>query len=243
LVVVAGTVVAASLLPGSHIALGRRSTLLPGLRIAVVRVAALFGTGFNATGLVLATCATRQFVHELLHLTIHSIASTGTGSTTSVRTSAVAPVTASLAVRTITSHMACIATNTTNDVGSEVTLLRAVILAVSDLTTVLASLVLIVTESTVKGSELTELVALQFVLAFRDGGSRFNDIVHKLLSLVDLFFGIGHNQTVQIFFLVATVSGVRSALSFLDGTFASNGNLGAGFGFHLLQGVSTGSYE
>jgi hypothetical protein len=68
LVVVAGTVVAASLLPGSHIALGRRSTLLPGLRIAVVRVAALFGTGFNATGLVLATCATRQFVHELLEI-------------------------------------------------------------------------------------------------------------------------------------------------------------------------------
>jgi hypothetical protein len=72
LVVVAGTVVAASLLPGSHIALGRRSTLLPGLRIAVVRVAALFGTGFNATGFVLATRATRQFVHELLEIMLVS---------------------------------------------------------------------------------------------------------------------------------------------------------------------------
>jgi hypothetical protein len=68
-VVVPGTVVATSLLPGSHIALGRRSTLLPGLRIAVVRVAALFGTGFDATGLVFAaTSATRQFVHELLEI-------------------------------------------------------------------------------------------------------------------------------------------------------------------------------
>jgi hypothetical protein len=80
-----------------------------------------------------------------------------------------------------------IATNTTDDVGGEVALLGAVVLAVTDLTTyytvrnhekdkmgrgvltVLASLVLIVTKSTVEGSQLTELVALKFILTLRDG--------------------------------------------------------------------------
>jgi hypothetical protein len=37
--------------------------------------------------------------------------------------------------------------------------------------TVLASLVLVVTESTVKGGELTKLVALELVLTLRNGGS------------------------------------------------------------------------
>jgi hypothetical protein len=80
-----------------------------------------------------------------------------------------------------------IATNTTDDVGGEVALLGAVVLAVTNLTTccsvrnnekektggqiltVLASLVLIVTKSTVEGSQLTKLVALEFVLTLRDG--------------------------------------------------------------------------
>jgi hypothetical protein len=39
------------------------------------------------------------------------------------------------------------------------------------------------------------------------------------------------------------VSGIRSALALLDGAFASNGNLGSRLGFHLLEGVSTRSYE
>jgi len=70
---------------------------------------------------------------------------------------------------------------------------------------------------------------------------RFDDIVNQLLSFLDLFFGIGHDETVQIFFLVARVSGVRSTFSFLDGAFASDSNLGSRFSFHLLQGVSTRS--
>ena len=84
--------------------------------------------------------------------------------------------------------MASVATHTTDDVGGKVALLGAVVLAVTDLTTyrtvrnhpkrkktgwrvltVLASLVLIVTKSTVEGSQLTKLVALEFVLALRDG--------------------------------------------------------------------------
>lgn len=72
---------------------------------------------------------------------------------------------------------------------------------------------------------------------------RLDDIVNKLLGLVHLLLSIGHDQTVQIFFLVASVSGIRSALALLDGAFASNGNLGSRLGFHLLEGVSTRSYE
>ena len=96
----------------------------------------------------------------------------------------VAPVAASLAVGTIASHVSSIATDATDDVGSEVALLGAIVLAVSDLTTcrtvrnhilsdkrhirltVLASLVLIITQGTVESSQLTKLVALEFVLAF-----------------------------------------------------------------------------
>lgn len=70
-----------------------------------------------------------------LHLTVHSIASTATTRALSVRTGTVAPVAASLAVGTIAGHMAGITTNATDDVGGEVALLRAVILAMSDLTT------------------------------------------------------------------------------------------------------------
>jgi hypothetical protein len=215
--------------------------LLPGLHITVVGTTAT-GTGFNATGLVFARRTTRQFVHQLLHLAIHGITSANSTIATPVRAS-VAPVTASLAIRTIAGHVSSIATDTTNDVRSEVTLLGAVILAVSNLTTVLASLVLVVTKGTVKSGKLTELVALELVLAFRDRCGCFNDVVDKLFGLVNLFFGVRHNQTVQVFFLVATVSGVRSTLSFFDGAFASNGNLGTGLGLHLFQGVSTRSYE
>jgi hypothetical protein len=68
---------------------------------------------------------------------------------------------------------------------------------------------------------------------------RLNDIVDQLLGLVDLVFGVGHDQTVQVFFLVAGVGGVGSALSFLDGTLSSDGNLCARLCFHLFQGVAT----
>lgn len=70
---------------------------------------------------------------------------------------------------------------------------------------------------------------------------RLNNIVDQLLRLVNLLFRICHNQTVKVFFLVASVSGIRSTLSFLNGAFASNSNLGSGLSLHFLQGISTGS--
>jgi uncharacterized membrane protein len=208
----------------------------------------LIGTGFNATRWVLTGSASREFVHELLHLSIHGIASANSTriawSTTNAATVAtVAPVAASLAIGTITSHVTSIATNTTDDVGGEVALLGAVVLAVTNLTTVLASLVLIVTKSTVEGSQLTKLVALEFVLTLRDGCGRLNDVVNKLLGFVHLLLSISHDKAVEIFFLVASVSGIRSALALLDRALATNGNLGSRLGLHLLEGVSTRSYE
>jgi hypothetical protein len=62
-----------------------------------------------------------------------------------------------------------IATNATNDVCGEVALFGAVVLAVTNLTTVLTCLVLVITKGTVESCELTELVALELVLAFGDG--------------------------------------------------------------------------
>lgn len=88
------------------------------------------------------------------------------------RTSAVVtPAGSALPIRTIPRHVAGIATDTTDDASRIVLLLRAVVLAVTDLAAVLASLVLIVTKGTVEGSELTQLVAFELVLALGNGGS------------------------------------------------------------------------
>lgn len=67
--------------------------------------------------------------------------------------------------------MACITTNTTDDASSVILSLRAVVLAVTNLATVLASLVLVISEGTVESGEFSELVALELVLAFRDRSS------------------------------------------------------------------------
>lgn len=88
----------------------------------------------------------------------------------------VAPASTLLPVRTITSHMTSIATNTANDVGREVLLLRTVVLAVSYLSTVLTSLVFVVAEGTVQSSKFTKLVALELVLALRDRGSLYDSV-------------------------------------------------------------------
>lgn len=83
----------------------------------------------------------------------------------------IAPACTSLSVGAVAGHMAGIATHSADDASSKVLLLRAVVLAVSYLSTVLASLVLIVTQSSVQSGELTELVTLQFVLALGNGSS------------------------------------------------------------------------
>jgi hypothetical protein len=130
--------------------------------------------------------------------------------------------------------MARISTDTADNTGSEVLFLGAVVLAMSNLATVLAGLVLVVSQGTVERSELSKLVALEFVLTFRNRCSSLNNVMNKLLGLVDLLFGISHDKTVQVFFLVAGVSGIRPALALLDGALATNGNLGTRISLHLL---------
>jgi hypothetical protein len=160
---------------------------------------------------------------------INSIAtSVADAACSSVRRTIITPAGTSLPVRTVPGHVTSVATDTANDVSCVVLSLRAIPFAVPNLATVLASLVLIVTKSSVQGSKLSKLVALEFVLAFRDRGSLFtrsiiallailgsttyclNNIVNQLLSLVDLFFSICHDEAVKIFLLVAGVGSIRT---------------------------------
>lgn len=92
--------------------------------------------------------------------------------------------------------MASISANTADDVGGEVALLGAVVLSVANLTAVLTGLVLVISEGTVEGGKFSQLVSLELVLTFGDGGSGLDDIVHQLLGFVDLVFGVGHDQAV-----------------------------------------------
>ena len=68
-----------------------------------------------------------------LHLPIDGV-TTSNGPRTAAK-AVVTPIGAALAVRAVTSHVSGIATDTTDDVGSEVALLRTVVLAMTDLTT------------------------------------------------------------------------------------------------------------
>lgn len=63
--------------------------------------------------------------------------------------------------------MSSAATHTANDVSSEVTLLRTVVFAVTDATTILADLVFVVTKRTIECRQLAKLVALVVILALR----------------------------------------------------------------------------
>jgi len=139
--------------------------------------------------------------------------------------------------------VASITADTADDVGGVVLLLRAVILAMSNLAAVLAGLVFVITQSSVQGSKLTKLVTLELVLALGNGCGRFNDVVDQLLGLVHLFLGVGHDETVQVLFLVARMCSVRTALALLHGALSANGDFGARFRFHLLECVATRADE
>jgi hypothetical protein len=113
------------------------------------------------------TTTTTHLGHESIELVLGSVANATLGTVASDAV-VVAPRLADLAVGTIASHMSSLTTDTADDTSSEVLLLGTVVLAMTDLTTVLAGLVLVVSKGTVKSGKLTELVALEFVLAFRN---------------------------------------------------------------------------
>jgi hypothetical protein len=115
-----------------------------------------------------------------LHLTVNDITTTDSASCRSWSARhaswwrrSIAPVSTALSIRAIFSHVASITANTTDDVCCEVALLWTIVLAMADLTAVLTSLIFIVTESSVKSSKLTKLVALELILAFRNRGSLY----------------------------------------------------------------------
>ena len=60
--------------------------------------------------------------------------------------------------------MSSAATNTTDDAPSVVALARAVVLAMTDATTILVNLVFIVTEGSIEGRELAQSVSLVVAL-------------------------------------------------------------------------------
>ena len=67
--------------------------------------------------------------------------------------------------------MTCASADTADDVRCEVTLLGTVVLAMANITTVLADLVLVVAERTVKRGKLPKLVTFVIILAFGGGCS------------------------------------------------------------------------
>lgn len=67
---------------------------------------------------------------------------------------------------TITGHVAGTTADTADDVRGKVALFWTVVLPVTDTSTVLANLVLVVTERTVQSSKFTKLVALVIILTF-----------------------------------------------------------------------------
>jgi hypothetical protein len=62
--------------------------------------------------------------------------------------------------------MSSAAANTTNDVSSEVPLLRTVVFAMTHTATILADLVFVIAEGTVKSCEFAKLISFMIVLAF-----------------------------------------------------------------------------
>lgn len=113
---------------------------------------------------------------KYLVLSVHSISvtqSSGTRPSGGCAGPIVAPVLAALTIRTIASHMTGVTTHATDDVGGEITLLGTVVLAMTNLSTVLTTAVFIISQRSVEGGELSKLVALEFVLAFGDRSSLF----------------------------------------------------------------------
>lgn len=165
---------------------GSRATCRSTLPWFGVAVAVGARAGFDASG----SCSAAELRHELLVTLSISVARmltprffwTMTYLVVGVVFSAsadpslgpwaiIAPACTSLPIRTVAGHMACVATHSADDAGSKVLLLRAIVLAVSYLATILASLVFIITQGSVQSSELTELVTLQFVLALGNRSS------------------------------------------------------------------------
>lgn len=139
-------------------------------------------------------------------------------------------------------HMARTTTQSADDVGGVDALLRALPTTMALLTTVLAKLVLVVSEGTVKRGEFSELITLVVVLAFgcRRGG--LDDLVNKSDTVPYLPIEFSSYEAVELVVLVAGKL-LRTPFAVFDRPFASDTNLGATLTFHLLQRVTTGATQ
>jgi hypothetical protein len=236
---VATVTVALAIVPALPRSRSTSRALVPGLDITRV-VAVTIGRTVELDALFGAILST-DLLQEGIHFGIsYSTNRTGTSQVASAITTVILTA---LTLSTIASNVARLAALATDQISGDVLLLGAVVFAMADLTTVLAGLILVITKSTVQSSKLSELIALEFILAFGNGSSRLNDVVNQLLGFVDLVFGVGHDQTMQILLLVAGVGGVGATFAFFDRSFTTDGNLGSRFGLHLLQGVAARANE
>ncbi len=71
----------------------------------------------------------------------------------------------------VTSHVACASADTADDVRCEVTLFWAVVLAMANITTVLADLILVVAKRSVESGKFPKLVSFVIILTFGGRGS------------------------------------------------------------------------
>lgn len=113
---------------------------------------------FDLSGCSAAT----NLVHELVVVLVDGIP-TWTARWTTL------PASTGSTIRTVARHVTCIPTSAADNAGGEVAGLGAVVLTVTNLAAVLASLVFVIAEGAVEGCKLAKLVALELILSFGDG--------------------------------------------------------------------------
>lgn len=80
--------------------------------------------------------------------------------------------------------MAGVPADSADDVGGKVALIRTVVFAVTNFPTILACLVLIISQGTVECGKLTKLVTLKSVLTFGNRRSLNNESQHNALCRI-----------------------------------------------------------
>ena len=154
--------------------------------------------------------------------------------------------------------MSSAATNSADNVSCEITLLRAIVFAMANASTVLANLVFVVAKSAVKRGQLPELVAFMVILTFggrccllivSKGSSDRKYITYSFYHFVDhldasgyLLFRVGDNKTMKIFLCVFSVL-IWPRFSFLYATLTADADFSTAVPFHLLQTVPSGAHK
>lgn len=97
----------------------------------------------------------RAGIKTYLVLAVNGVATAATAVATPTLAIIIAPAGTLLSIRTIAGHVSSVTADTADNAGRVVGLVRAIVLAMTNATAVLACLVLVITECTVKSSKLT----------------------------------------------------------------------------------------